>query len=846
MLRYYFTNSDGIVEQYPLVGCTDFHIKHCLDGNDEMSFIVPTNSPDYPRLSEETQVDYDGNEWLIKKIDDDKFDLSLNFDFLKTRAYLNYKSETKPLAYVLEQHLPDGWTVIGGNISSISRTIEFDVCTDYDIIYECMDTYKVYFVWKILEKRLYVYSQETTVFGNGGISSDYKIRVYAYGKDGLTLENATVNGKKYGLKYVDSTSGSNVISITWRDATITNANTLYQMAVGKASVLQMELKNQSACGEYLTKDLNLKSVVFKGDSTEFATRIYAYGKDGLTLEEAIVNGERYGKQYIDNNQYASKLVCVVWKDERYTTASGLYEAALKKLNGYSFPMRSYECEVIDLAKQNSAFEFLKFKMHYKAILIDSERHTRVEHKVVEYDEYPNEPSRNVVTLSCTAGTIQSYIKDVTTGSQEEVKQIDSTLNSKIMMATALLLGAFGGHAFNGDDYGMPGNFFIADSENLMDAHVVWRYNVNGIGKSSTGVYGPYTTSITVNDEITTSIINSMIIRGEYIEASSIKATQIDQDYTDGVLKSAFKASEGLVESSFKDLKDVFTNEDGTGQLDILKEQYTKIKETVDSWDASFTEQYKGGSNHILNSSGLNDLIHWTETHSSMPVSTEANSYTNGNTISGKAFRFPSTTATIMQNVDDLLIGEKYTFSCKYKTDSDRAFKIEIGYLSENGEYIAQKVILDNSKVSSSVDWSNFEYTTEPLERASIAIKVYGSAYFLLSDMMLNEGSVAKTWSPAPNEIYTANTKVDKNGVTVSNTETSQKTCVTYNEFAGYYNDEKVFSVNKDETFMHRTFIDGELLIGSRNGNEGTEEGIMIIPYAESDGSINGVNIVILD
>ena len=100
MLQYY-TEDD----KYPLTDYDDFSIKHRLDGNEDLSFILPTNSPHYARIGEETQIDYGDNEWLVKKIDDDKFDCSLNFDFLKTRAYCDYKSETKPLAYVLEQHL---------------------------------------------------------------------------------------------------------------------------------------------------------------------------------------------------------------------------------------------------------------------------------------------------------------------------------------------------------------------------------------------------------------------------------------------------------------------------------------------------------------------------------------------------------------------------------------------------------------------------------------------------------------------------------------------------------------------------------------------------------------------
>lgn len=249
----------------PLSAYEDFSIKHKLDGCDEMTFCVDTRHPQYKMLCEEARVVTDSNEWLIKKIDDDKIDCELNFDFLKTTVYANYKSATRSLSEVLESHLPSGWTVEGANVSSIRRTIEFDFCTDYDVVYECMTTYSVYFVWKIKEKRLVVYA---------------------------------------------------------------------------SSMMQ-------STGEYLTSELNLTELSFKGDTTEFATRLYAYGKDGMTLEDAVVDGEKYGLKYVENTNYVDKVVCAYWSDERYTVSDNLYDAAKEKLKTLAYPARSYECTVVD-------------------------------------------------------------------------------------------------------------------------------------------------------------------------------------------------------------------------------------------------------------------------------------------------------------------------------------------------------------------------------------------------------------------------------------------------------------------------------------------------------------------
>ena len=66
---------------------------------------------------------------------------------------------------------------------------------------------------------------------------------------------------------------------------------------------------------------------------------------------------------------------------------------------------------------------------------------------------------------------------------------------------------------------------------------------------------------------------------------------------------------------------------------------------------------------------------------------------------------------------------------------------------------------------------------------------------------------------APNEIYTAEVKIDRRGIEVSNADSAQRTVINNTEFSGYYNEEKIFSLNKDETITKKTTVDGELTVG---------------------------------
>ena len=156
-------------------------------------------------------------------------------------------------------------------------------------------------------------------------------------------------------------------------------------------------------GVYLSDQLNLKTLTFQGSSTGFITRLYPYGKDGLTV--ASVNA---GKEYIDDNTYSSKVVCAYWVDERYEDPLTLLENAYKKLAEMAKPERSYECTVRDLEKESSRYGHLALRMHDKITLLVAERKLRVVYSIVEYTEYPDAPDDNKVTISCVPETIQNY------------------------------------------------------------------------------------------------------------------------------------------------------------------------------------------------------------------------------------------------------------------------------------------------------------------------------------------------------------------------------------------------------------------------------------------------------
>jgi phage minor structural protein len=243
-------------------------------------------------------------------------------------------------------------------------------------------------------------------------------------------------------------------------------------------------------GAFATRDLNLKRNDYKGKSAGFATRLYAYGKDGLSF--ADING---GKPYVENHTYSDRVICAYWKDERYTVAANLLLDAQAKIDAMAVPQRSFDLDVVDLAAVDPAkYGYLSFPLFTVVGLIDQTRGAgKVDHRVVERWRYPYLPQKNKVVLSTAAPRIQSQvtqiIQSVTNANSDWSQQQAAYINA----LTASILGAKGGavRLLDTDDDGVPDTLYIADDPDPAQAVNVWRFNYQGWAASQNGYNGPF-------------------------------------------------------------------------------------------------------------------------------------------------------------------------------------------------------------------------------------------------------------------------------------------------------------------------------------------------------------------
>lgn len=453
----------------------------------------------------------------------------------------------------------------------------------------------------------------------------------------------------------------------------------------------------------------------------------------------------------------------------------------------------------------------------------------------------------------TVGDIKAALSEV----KNKTEHFPLLINTAVKNATSLITGQNGGYVVINTNSvsGQPYELLILDAPTIESAVNVWRWNVGGLGFSKNGYNGPYETAITSDGQIVADFITSGTLTANIIKAGVISSfdnsswwdlesgevhlkayattdslSKLEESVSDVTKKTAeLQVNADKLSSTVSSLTETVETIDST--LETEQERVTDVEnkisvleQTADNLSVKIEEQYVGGMNYIQNSTGLNGMSDdWEYTGK---VSTGTSTDISSNTSSNSCFIL-SSSSTLSQTVNEIVPDRSYTVSIRARKpySSYTAYF----YIQYNG---VKKEYLFNT--TDSFDWTDFSVVLPDVSDSSITICAYSRyAPLYISDIMLTDGSIARKWTPAPNEIYTNEVKIDRKGIEVSNSKSKQKTVITNTEFSGYYNNEKIFTLNKDETQTKKTTVDGELTIGKTK----------FIPMADIS---QGLNIVILD
>lgn len=268
---------------------------------------------------------------------------------------------------------------------------------------------------------------------------------------------------------------------------------------------------------------NINEINITIDDTGLFTRIVPVGYDGLTIPEIYVDS-------ILINNYPFPKGCIAkFEDikydetgedpDAYSDINDFYDALRAAANqmftdGVDKPLINVDIDWLDLAKTK------------------------------EYENYTSlETIRLGDTLTCDMGDFQYTTRVIATtynvlldritnfeigkpkasyatqanATIQELSEVDTSnlLEQAQQNASNLLKDAMTGYIYFDYD---NGNLYIMDNPDPDDAVKVWRWNLNGLGYSSTGINGTYGLAITMDgsivaDYITTGTLNTAVIQG---------------------------------------------------------------------------------------------------------------------------------------------------------------------------------------------------------------------------------------------------------------------------------------------------------------------------------------------
>ena len=331
---------------------------------------------------------------------------------------------------------------------------------------------------------------------------------------------------------VQDTSGSTIRrTITMEGATaleiLREIPDVYGLAIRfDRKAKRVLLKNPddiSPTGTYFSDELNLrKQPIRTAQSKNFATRLYAVGKDGLTF--ADING---GKAYVDNNEYSNRIVSAYWSDDRYTVKENLFADTKKKLAEMAKPSQSYQCDVVDLAKiEPERWSYLSVEMYQWVILMDRVRNSRLIHRIVRYQRYPHYPEKNVVTLSTLPGTISGKVEQSYNATTNPNSSFQQQLNSNLQNVAEGIVGEKGGFKKDIlDQSGKPMGTLYMDTDNETTAKNILRINHQGIAFSNNGSNGPWTMAITIDGGLANRWVETWQLTANIIVAGILRSQQ---------------------------------------------------------------------------------------------------------------------------------------------------------------------------------------------------------------------------------------------------------------------------------------------------------------------------------
>lgn len=139
-------------------------------------------------------------------------------------------------------------------------------------------------------------------------------------------------------------------------------------------------------GAYFSNELRLKNLTKQSSTYNYATVVYPFGKDGLTI--ANINN---GKNYLEDYSFSNKTIEKVFIDEDIEVAEILKQKAEEYLANACVPRASYKLQLSSLGDNVNLGDVI--------YLVDKIKRIKQKQRVVKITRFLREPERSSVEIS---------------------------------------------------------------------------------------------------------------------------------------------------------------------------------------------------------------------------------------------------------------------------------------------------------------------------------------------------------------------------------------------------------------------------------------------------------------
>lgn len=525
---------------------------------------------------------------------------------------------------------------------------------------------------------------------------------------------------------------------------------------------------------------NINGISFDEDNSTIATRIMPKGYDGILLPEKYVDSpiiNKYPHPIIREIEYSD----IKLKDdnsgdnEGFETLEQCYEEMRRRVqqefeNGLDKPTISADVDFVELSK---TIEYREYKDLEKVYLGDTIK-IYLEKLGVDVRERVISTTYDVLADRFTniqLGKLTSNYVSENAQFQNTMEQITipNILEAAKNHATQQLVNAMGGYV-----YKTQSELFIMDSPDVNTAQKIWRWNLNGLGYSNTGINGPYETAITQDGQIVANFIKTGTMSVSRIEGLSnlLDGLQVELGLN--------KENITLLVAEQKKL------EKGINELS------SEFKVNSDKITAQFKET--GGSNLFLNSIGDFGTDNWEGT---LRVANNTEILKHSNSSSGNCFILQNGTGK--QGI--FLKNGLFTISYTYKKLKELAI---CKFFINGKEYVLDQMNYTECEIQIEIINNYLEF--------QMVSDTDDSCYVL--DLMLNNGIQKQPWTPNPNELVAGAVKANSSGLEITSNRKNTKLVAGADgvRIKNVINDETVAEFTDTGTETHDLTVKGKAQI----------------------------------